>query len=554
MAFSSARPLAPTAIKRVALYLRVSTGRQAENDVSLPSQRDMTTRYCEAQGWEIVTEFVEPGASATDDKRPIFQKMLEQAASSERSFDVICVHSFSRFYRNGAEMEMTIRKLRKHGVDVVSMTQPTGDDPSQQMMRQIIGIFDEYTSRENGKNVTRAMRESAKQGFWNGARPPLGYRVIEAERRGSKIKKKLELDPVEAELVRLIFQLYTEGDGTSRPLGIKDTTKWLNERGYRTRLGSTFGVGSVHKILTHAYYATGKWPYGVKNARTGNLNDSSLVVDVNVPPIITQDLFDNTQSRLASNNSKVTPPRVVNGPTLLAGLAVCASCGFGMTMSGTNRHGRSYRYYSCAGCKQRGQTVCKGRHVPMARLDTLITTAVNERLLHPERLAVILSTLANLQNGKNKAVDDRRDTLSKELKEKDEKLKRLYSAIENGIIEIDDQLKTRITDLKAEREIIRVSIDRIAHHASNRTQITPERIEAFSKLMNEKLQNGDVQARKAYLRSVISVIEVDDKIVRIFGDKTQLAAALSEQNERTGKVRGFVRKWCGQEDSNLHPG
>ena len=72
----------------------------------------------------------------------------------------------------------------------------------------------------------------------------------------------------------------------------------------------------------------------------------------------------------------------------------------------------------------------------------------------------------------------------------------------------------------------------------------------FSKLMNEKLQNGDVQARKAYLRSVISVIEVDDKIVRIFGDKTQLAAALSEQNERTGKVRGFVRKWCRLGDSN----
>ena len=55
-------------------------------------------------------------------------------------------------------MELCIRKLRKHGVEVVSITQPTGDDPSQQMMRQIIGIFDEYTSRENGKNVMRAMR------------------------------------------------------------------------------------------------------------------------------------------------------------------------------------------------------------------------------------------------------------------------------------------------------------------------------------------------------------------------------------------------------------
>ena len=50
MAFSSAHPLAQNPIKRVALYLRVSTGRQAENDVSLPSQRDTTTRYCEAQG------------------------------------------------------------------------------------------------------------------------------------------------------------------------------------------------------------------------------------------------------------------------------------------------------------------------------------------------------------------------------------------------------------------------------------------------------------------------------------------------------------------------
>ena len=552
MAFSSARPLAPTLIKRVALYLRVSTGRQAENDVSLPSQRDMTTRYCQAQGWEVVTEFVEPGASATDDKRPIFQKMLEQAASPERTFDVICVHSFSRFYRNGAEMEMTIRKLRKYGVDVVSMTQPTGDDPSQQLMRQIIGIFDEYTSRENGKNVTRSMRESAKQGFWNGARPPLGYRVIEAERRGSKIKKKLEIDPVEAELVRLIFQLYTEGDGTSRPLGIKDTTKWLNERGYRTRLGSTFGVGPVHKILTHAYYATGKWPYGVKNARTGDLNDSSLIVDIDVPPIISQELFDRAQSRLAANNSKVTPPRVVNGPTLLTGLAVCASCGSGMTTSGTNRHGRSYRYYSCAGCKQRGPTVCKGRHVQMARLDTIITDAVKERLLHPDRLAVILSSLANRQNGKNKAVDDRRDALAKELKEKDERLKRLYSAIENGIVEIDDHLKTRITELKTERDIVQISIERIAQQATSSAQITPERIEAFSKLMNEKLETGDVQARKAYLRSVISVIEVDDGSVRILGEKTQLAAALSGQNGRTGKVRGFVRKWCGQEDSNLH--
>ena len=68
-----ARPL------RAALYLRVSTGRQAEGDVSLPSQRDLTTRHCDREGWIVADEYVEPGLSATDDRRPAFQAMLERA-------------------------------------------------------------------------------------------------------------------------------------------------------------------------------------------------------------------------------------------------------------------------------------------------------------------------------------------------------------------------------------------------------------------------------------------------------------------------------------------
>ena len=547
----SSNGLAP--VKRVALYLRVSTGRQAENDVSLPSQRDMTTRYCLAQGWDIVTEFVEPGASATDDKRPIFQKMLEQAASPERTFDVICVHSFSRFYRNGAEMELTIRKLRKHGVDVISMTQPTGDDPSQQLMRQIIGIFDEYTSRENGKNVTRAMRESAKQGFWNGATPPLGYKIIEAERRGSKIKKKLDVDPVEAELVRLIFKLYTEGDQRTGALGIKETTKWLNERGYRTRRGATFGIGPVHGILKNACYATGKWPYGRKNSRTGALHDPATIVEIDVPPIVPIETFDMVQAKLARNNPKVTAPRIVNGPTLLTGLAVCASCGSGMTRTGTARGHRSYSYYTCAGCHQKGKSVCKGRHIPMGKLDTLILEGVNAQLFEPDRMATILGALMDRQTTKDTAVEERRCVLKSEIKAKDEKLNRLYRAIEDGIVETDDQLRDRIKTLKNERDMAQASLDRIAEQSRDRSTLTPERIQAFTKLMHDKLENGDVQARKAYLRAVISEIRVDDDKVSIIGDKATLSAVIAGQNGTNANVSGFVRKWRARNDSNVRP-
>ena len=553
MAFSSARPLAPSPIKRVALYLRVSTGRQAENDVSLPSQRDTTTRYCEAQGWEVVTEFVEPGASATDDKRPVFQKMLEQATSSERTFDIICVHSFSRFYRNGAEMEMTIRRLKKYGVDVVSTTQPTGDDPSQHLMRQMIGLFDEYTSRENGKNVTRAMRESAKQGFWNGATPPLGYKIIEAERRGAKIKKKLDIDLIEAELVRLIFQLYTEGDHLTGALGIKETTKWLNAHGYRTRKGATFGIGPVHGILTNTCYATGKWPYGRRNSKSGTLHDPSTIVEIDVPAIIPQSLFDRAQAKLAHNNPKVTAPRIVNGPVLLTGLATCASCGSGMTRTGTARGHRSYSYYTCAGCHQKGKSVCKGRHVPMGKLDTLILDNVKSQLLVPDRMTIILGALLERQATKNSSVQDRRAALKAELAQKDEKLSRLYRAIEDGIIELDDQLKDRIKALKAERDLAQASLDRIAEQLSSRTAITPERVTAFTDLMRDKIDNGDVQAKKAYLRAVISEIRVDDEKISIIGDKATLAAVIAGQNTGNANVSGFVRKWRARNDSNVRP-
>jgi len=52
----------------------------------------------------------------------------------------------------------------------------------------------------------RAMKENARQGFWNGARPPIGYRVVEAGQRGAKIKKTLEIDPLQAETVRTIYR------------------------------------------------------------------------------------------------------------------------------------------------------------------------------------------------------------------------------------------------------------------------------------------------------------------------------------------------------------
>jgi len=158
-------PASTPEIVRVASYLRVSTGKQAESDLSIPDQRRQIERYCAARGWTMVEDYVEPGSSATDDRRPAFQAMIDVALAKPPPFNVILVHSFSRFFRDQFQFERYARKLAKNGVQIVSITQDMGDSPMGTMLRQIVTLFDEYQSKENAKHTLRAMCENARQGY-----------------------------------------------------------------------------------------------------------------------------------------------------------------------------------------------------------------------------------------------------------------------------------------------------------------------------------------------------------------------------------------------------
>src|ERR1700732_2576164 len=236
------------------------------------------TGYCTSHGWEIVGEYVEPGASATDDRRPEFQRMIDAATVKPPAFDVILVHSFSRFFRDQFQLEFYVRRLAKNGVRLVSITQELGDDPMSNMIRQIMALFDEYQSKENAKHTLRAMKENARQGFWNGSLPPIGYRIVEgAEQAGHRTKKPRGVDPIQAETVRLIFRLAREGDGSSGPMGVKSITKHLNTAGIRTRDGGRWGLGAVHKVLTRTTYI-GRHRFNTKFWKTSERKPAAEVV------------------------------------------------------------------------------------------------------------------------------------------------------------------------------------------------------------------------------------------------------------------------------------
>src|SRR5207342_3489193 len=103
---------------------------------------------------------------------------------------------------------------------------------------------------------------------------------------------------------------------------------------------------------------------------------------------------------------------------------------------------------------------CKGRHIPMAKLDELIIENVKGRLLAPERLTNILEALVDRQDEMDSAIQGRRAALEAELVQINDRLKRLYRAIEDGIVELDAQLKDRIQTLKTEQDITRISLER----------------------------------------------------------------------------------------------
>jgi len=108
---------------KVALHLHVSTARQAEKDLSIPDQRKQLERWAKDNGWQVVAEYIEPGASATDDKRPQFQRMMDDAARADHP-STWCWSTASRASSaTRFNSSCTRRSLKKHNVVLISITQ-----------------------------------------------------------------------------------------------------------------------------------------------------------------------------------------------------------------------------------------------------------------------------------------------------------------------------------------------------------------------------------------------------------------------------------------------
>jgi site-specific DNA recombinase len=168
----------------------------------------------------------------------------------------------------------------------------------------------------------------------------------------------------------------------------------------------------------------------------------------------------------------------------------------------------------------------------------------------PERLTELLSTIAARRQERTAAVDRRLASLKSQVVDAEDRLKRLYRGIEEGIVELDDLLRERIVEPKA-REKAQAAYDHAASQVLPSASIDPERIAAFGKLMRGLLDNGETPARKASLRTLIGAIIVGDKSVKIVGSKEAVRAAILGKPGPLQNVRGLGPGWRTRHDSNV---
>src|ERR1019366_6477499 len=143
----------------------------------------------------------------------------------------------------------------------------------------------EYQSRENAKHTLRAMQENARQDFWNGSIAPFGYAAEAAERRGTKLKKKLVINEAEAPIVRRIYGMALGQEGPQ--LGVKAIASTLNGEGVRQR-GKPFHISNVYRVLTSPTYV-GTHHFNRRDSRTGTTKDRDQWVTSTVPSIVAQE-------------------------------------------------------------------------------------------------------------------------------------------------------------------------------------------------------------------------------------------------------------------------
>ena len=584
--------------KRVVAYARVSTNKQDQKNSFENQQSYFLRELSKNENYILVNLptnkegiYADKGTSGTKLVRPEFTKMLSDAGLKQviseetgkvtdkyeiiedSKFDIIFVKDTTRFARNVSADDL-LKTLRQNGVIVHFLDiQRTTEKLEDITAIQIFLSLGESESTRRSTSVKMGYKEGARQGNIYMGGKIIGYDYIKRDIKRPYETNILKINEKEAELVRLVFDLYTEEE-----LGHQQICKELAKRGYMNSKGKQYTRSTIRRMLENEKYigvnTAGRYTYGdlfnrkqveidyndevrVKaRQETQRLADEGIVT--RIEPIISKEQFKKAQEIRERNRAKYNNDCSYHGITDYARKIKCGKCGAWYTAQSRKYNiGKDMqtRYYACkhrfAYDEMNNVPKCSNPSIREDKLDELL----NSSMYYENRLEVVREilgageqcthTLKNAISENNDAeVLALRDKIAELTSARDKLIplfaKGIYSEeqLESTTKEYNtqiDSLKLKVNQLSKGNDEIRADIETIKELMQSAEEEEKEILQAL------KTKKYPKKPRKQLLKD-IDYISID-----IFGEPTFVFKSLNEI-EKTITYIDFIKSIYNQEE------
>ena len=462
---------------RLVLLARTSTEDLQSPADSLAWQRARAEQLAATVGGTIVEVVHDVGLSRSLPwkRRPEASALLDRVRQGHHGFDGIVCGEVQRAFGNIEQAMTTLPLLTHFGVGFYAPELGGRYDPTSESAEILLGAFVGMSRAERQRiklRVKAAMTEQAKDGRWLGGRPPFGYRLVDTDvphpnpskARDGKRLRRLEIDPVAAEAVRRIFDMYVNGQ-----LGYKNIAQVLTDDGVlspsghdparnRHRLASrgAWTTGAVRSILMNpSYLGVRAWgrtrgeerlldpedvSMGSKRiGRNADTTDWVWATEATHPAIVSSELFAAAERiRVNAGRSKSRRSKTRN-PYLLRGLLWCATCaahGRQRRLEGTTTSGRALYRCRLSGPDYARHPGLSTEHPPAASISEARALRAVDRwiaeLFTPERIEATITAMVEASNKPDPAADQRLADASRRLADAEARVENLRKAVEAG--------------------------------------------------------------------------------------------------------------------------
>ena len=390
---------------RVAAYCRVSTEEEEQQGSFEIQKLYYTEKINSTPEWEVAGIYADDGISGVHTKkRDGFNQMIQDC--KKRKIDLILTKSISRFARNTLDSIQYVRMLKQMGIAVVFEKENINTATmNSEMILTVLSAFAQAESESISQNVARGKRMGYKHGKF-----AFPYGRIIGYRKGADGKP--EIIPEQAEIIRLIFNRYLQGDSLQSIKAKLETAGALTARG-----NTAWSAQSIQRILQNEKYCgdvllqktfTEDVLTGVHKKNTGQL--PQYYIENYHEGIVSKQMFREVQAEIARRNSKSAANQRkrrrgrYNSKYALTERLVCGDCGSPYKRVTWNIHGRKQIVWRCVNRIEYGTKFCgSSPSIPEEKLHRAILKAVQDLAANftDEVAAQINGILHSIQTGES---------------------------------------------------------------------------------------------------------------------------------------------------------